>query len=269
MNWCSLTTVALSLVAAFSIPIWGHAAQPAKHSTTQQQKSSSGCGGSPNVIDNSGHIQINVTCHMINAWSTKNRMNSLEINQERLLLAKNPTELRITGTTFQRWLSDNGRISLTLEFENPRDIPIPEIEIDFLDPNSGASIPELKPLALTRSQVYREIGTNKFSLAAGTKTSLPVAFLDEIVEKQLINSGFCVFDTALKSESGSGEALFDNPGHSSTVGRTVLMRARLKSIFGQELVSTQFLWIFYGKGSDGKKFWYPGKQHWDALTCVN
>jgi hypothetical protein len=238
----------------------------------QVQQSSSGCG-SPNVIENSGRIQMRVLCQKITVLGQKTRMSSLEINQERLLLAQNPTELRITKAYLQPWLPDDQRTSLTLEFENPRNIPIPEIEIDFLDPESGASIPTLKPIPFTQSKVYREVGSHKFSLAAGAKTALPVAFLDEILGRQPLDPDLCAYDAALTLDKPLTEVHLDSleqphVGTIETQNRSLLVRARFKSIFQQQLSSTQWVWILYGKGSDGMQFWYPSEKRWGKLACV-
>lgn len=272
----NVITMALSLIVALS----AHALSGAKASIkaspvaeSKVQQSSSGCA-SPNINENSGMIQIMVLCPMVTILRPKTQMNSLEINQERLLLAQNPTELRITNAYLQRWLPDGQRMSLTLEFENPRGIPIPEIEIDFLDPESGASFSTLKPIPFTRSQVYREAGSYKFSLAAGAKTALPVAFLDEIVDRRSVDSSVCAFDAALTLDRPASDTSSNNPvqpnlGWSQTQHQALLVRARLKSIFDQQLSLTQWVWIVYGQDRDGKKFWHPSKQRWDTLTCVS
>jgi hypothetical protein len=238
----------------------------------QVKQSSSGCG-SPNISENSGKIQIEVSCRKVTVLRPKARMSSLEINQERLLLAQNPTELRITNAYLQRWLQDDQRISLTLAFENPRSIPIPDIEIDFLDPESGVSISALKPIPFTRSQLYREVGSYKFTLGAGEKTALPVAFLDEISERWPIASGLCAFDAALTLEPPASvlppyNSIGPDSGSSHTQHQALLVRARFKSIFEQQLSFTQWVWIVYAQGSDGMQFWYPSKKRWGALACV-
>lgn len=275
MRLRNVVTMALPLIVALSAHALSGATMPKKASTVAAphvQQSSSGCA-SPNIYENSGQIQIRVTCPQISVLRSSTRMSSLEINQERLLLAQHPTELRITNAYLQSWLPDGQRMSLTLEFENPRDIPIPEIEIDFLDPASGASIPTLKPIPFTRSNVYREVGSDKFSLAAGEKTALPVAFLDEIVDRHSLDLDLCAFDAAVTLNSPVSDRLANSPfpanvGASRIKYKSLLVRARFKSIFDQQLSSTQWVWIVYGQGSDGMRFWYPSKKRWDTLTCA-
>ena len=266
---------ALSLIAALSAHALSGATasqKAAKVAEAQIQQSSSGrC--SPNISGNSGQIQISLSCPEPVALRPKARMTSLEINQERLLLAQNPTELRITNAYLQSWLPDRERMSLTLEFENPRGIPIPEIEIDFLDPESGASIPMLKPIPFTRSQVYREAGSNKFSLVAGGKTALPVAFLDEIIDRHSPGTGLCAFDAAVTLDAPASDRLTNNSlqpnaGASRIRYKSLLVRARFKSIFNQQFSSTHWVWIVYGQGSDGAQFWYPSKKIWNTLNCA-
>lgn len=263
-------TMTLALVVPLSAYAVSETTASMKTSTVTKprvKQSSSGCA-SPNIDSNSGHVQIAVDCSKITAVKLNTHMSSLEINQERLLLAKNPTELRITNAYLQHWLPDGQRISLTLEFENPRDIPIPEIEIDILDPKSGASIPTLEPFPFTRSQVYREAGSNKFSLAAGGKTSLPIAFLDEIIASQSIGSDFCAFDAALSLDRPTSDPSLPDIGWGLVLYRSLLVRVRLKSIFNQRLSSTQWVWITYGRGDYGMQFWYPSKKLSGTLTCI-
>ena len=275
MKSCNVIIRALSLIVVLSAHALSGSTASAKASAVaepQIQQSSSGCG-SANISTNSGQIQIKVSCRKITVMRAKTRMNSLEINQERLLLAQNSTELHITNAYLQHWLPDGQRMSLTLEFENPRDIPIPEIEIDFLDPESGASISTLEPIPFTRSKVYREAGSHKFSLASGGKTALPVAFLDEIINRKSLGSDLCAFDVALTLDPAASYMPPDNlvrPYASSgqVQHEALLVRARFKSIFDQQLSSTQWVWIVYGQGSDGMQFWYPSKKRWGTLTCA-
>ncbi|MGN6828921.1 hypothetical protein [Paucibacter sp. M5-1] len=273
MRLRTVTRGVLSLIASLSVHAPNAAAEPTKLSPVGKprvQQSSHGCA-SPNITDNSGHIQIGVTCQNITILGQRNRMSSLEINQERLLLAQNPTEVRVTGAYLQSWLPDSDRISLTLEFENPRNIPIPEIEIDFLDPKSGPSIPMLKPIAFTPSQVYREVGSHKFSLAAGGKTALPVAFLDEIAARHSSDPDMCAFDAALSLEPpalDSQARMRPSSGAKQTRYLPLLLRVRFKSIFEQRQSSTRWVWIVYGRGSEGMLFWYPSKKSWNSLVCA-
>ena len=233
----------------------------------QIQQSSTGCG-SANITENSGQIQVAVQCQKVIVVGLKTHMTSLEINQERLLLAQNPTELRITNASLRRWLPDGQRMSLSLEFENPRDIPVPEIEIDFLDPDSGGSIPLLKPMPFSQSEVYREVGSHKFALGAHGKTTLPVAFLDEIVRRQPPNSGLCAFDAALTSDEPIADPGQPKGSSSSIKHQALLVRARFKTIFDQQVSFTQWVWVVFGQGSEGRQFWYPSKQRWDTLNCA-
>jgi hypothetical protein len=265
-------TMALSLILAQSAFATGRATGDTKAPTvakSQVRQSSSGCG-SPNIGENSGRLQVQVSCQMVTVLGLRTRMSSLEIHQDRLLLAKNPTELRITNAYLRSWLPDHGRVSLTLEFENPRDIPIPEIEVDFLDPRSGSSIPKLKPIRLTPSGVYREIGTRKFSLAAGGKAALPVAFLDEIARD---GQDGCPFDAAVTGDPPPSKEAPSDPAHPNSASQTgyqaLLVRTRFKTIFDQEVSSTSWIWIVHGQGSDGAQFWYPSEKRWGKLICAH
>lgn len=267
--------MALSLGVALSAHAFNGATARQKAETAAEprvrQSSSGRC--SPNITANSGRTEVTLSCPEIIVLGPKTRMSSLEINQERLLLAKNPTELRITNATLESWLADGQRLSLTLEFENPGGIPIPEIEIDFLDPVSGDSFSKLKAIPFTRSKVYREAGSHKFSLPAGGKTALPVAFLDEIVARQSLGSDLCAFDAAITLDSPASDTAPKNParpdfGSSLVRHQPLLMRARYKSIFDQQLSFTRWVWIVYGQGSDGMQFWYPSKKRWGPLTCA-
>lgn len=268
MKQHTLFTTALVVLSIHALSGAAETLNTSMVATHQVQQSSSGCG-SPNIGENSGRIQMTVSCQKITVLRKRARLNSLEINQERLLLAQNPTELRITKAYLQPWLPDGQRTSLTLEFENPRNLPIPEIEIDFLDPESGASIPTLKPIPFTQSQVYREVGSHKFSLAAGAKTALPVAFLDEIIGRQSHDPDLCAFDAALTMDTPTRDVSIDTrTGFYRTQTQSLLVRIRFKSIFEQQLSSTQWVWILYGKGSEGMQFWYPSEKRWRDLACV-
>nr|CBA28129.1 hypothetical protein Csp_A05740 [Curvibacter putative symbiont of Hydra magnipapillata] len=131
----------------------------------------------------------------------------------------------------------------------------------------------LKPIPFTRSQVYREAGSNKFSLAAGGKTALPVAFLDEIIDRHSPGTGLCAFDAAVTLDA-PGTDRFTNNSLQSNIGasriryKSLLVRARFNSIFNQQLSSTYWVWIVYGQGSEGSQFWYPSKKVWNPLTCA-
>jgi len=276
MRTRTITRVALWLCAFLPVAQSSAATQPPKANASpksQVQQTSRGCG-SPNIHDNSGQIGIGVTCQYITVMGRGTHMNSLEINQERLLLAKNPTELRITDAYLRAWLPDDRRISLTLEFENPRDIPIPEIEVDFLDPDSGDTIASLKPIPFVQSQVYREAGSQKFSMDAKSKTALPVAFLDEIVKRQIRDPEMCAIDASLTSKSPSFDARADDleppvDGARSVQYLSLLVRMRFKSIFEQQMTVTRWIWVVYGKGTEGMQFWYPSKRKWSGLVCVS
>lgn len=268
-TYCNL---ALLLFTAYSANATSGATNGAKDIPARNlnvvQSSTGDC--TTNIGEVSGKVQVTTSCnkYYVKNLNSKAKLNVLEIHQDQLMLAQHPTELRISRAYLRPWLGDFGRASLTLQFENPRDIPIPEIEIDLLDPKSGSSIPALKPRPLTQSSTYREIGSHKFGLLAGGKTDLPVAFLDEVTNPQYLEAGKCAFDAALTLDRPSDLPSEISPGHQSFSYDALLVRARYKTIFGQEVSSTRWIWIVYGQGSEGQKFWYPSETRWNTLTCI-
>ncbi len=267
---------AIAMALSLGLTAYSWATEPTntpKAPKPQVSQSSAGCA-SPNVGENSGRLQIAVDCRRIWVLDSKAHMNSLEVNEERLLLAKNPAEVRITNAYLRAWLPDGGRMSLTLEYENPRDLPIPEIEVDFLDPASGKSIPTLKSIPFTLSEVYREIGTHKFSLEAGGTTALPAAFLDEIVQRQHHLPDMCPYDASVTGDAASSDAKPHDVAQSDAGAPTVersplLVRIRLKSIFELPQTSTRWVWIVYGKRGDPRNIGTRARsagRSWFALS---
>lgn len=243
---------------------------------------SEGCGTTTIGAVDHGKVSVSThtDCRVIHNYTTRKSVSPYERDMHKVLLARNPTEVALTGATFSPWLDDRGRVSLNVKLSNARDLPVRSVRAELVDAKSGPSFAKLKAFSVERSRIYKTIGAETVSIPAGSSVNLPVAFLDEFLAKISPEpEGFCAYDVSLTandqfSEEYQKQVVTQMMSGETSSGATrskvlgIPLRISMESIFEEKLVSHTWVYVSYVDKSSTGKIWYPSKKKFDTPRCL-
>jgi hypothetical protein len=177
-------------VAFLYLPVWPAMAEPASppvnHEAVKNVNSGLGTQFNYNVFK-ANTITINTKDGKITERidlpekATPGKLNRLEFAQYRYLLATNPTELEVSGLTFERWAGDSEPY-FTISIKNGSNLPAEQVAIWLLAPKtSGEKESRRIKFAKSHTLDHLDIGDkSKLSISKSHITKLPLAAKSEI-----------------------------------------------------------------------------------------
>ncbi|WP_185754270.1 hypothetical protein [Luteibacter sp. 9135] len=211
--------------------------------------------------------------------------------QDSYLIATHPTRVKITGALFTTWVEDNSAPFLSLEFTNDSDLPALSTKIDVLRQESAEAFTNMKPYAIHRSRIFRQLDANSFSIDAKSTITLPIVSIEDLASMILpqVPRDYCAYDASigigtdpdeqkartdmLERESyslffhpesrGTGKAEFAN-----LLQVPVLMRIRFKNVFGGQSSQYTKAFVYYAQRGSTASIWYPTTKKLGPLQCI-
>lgn len=207
---------------------------------------------------------------IINSFDLKSLTNVAD-KLNALIPALYPTNVELVDIQWEQWLGDS-EDQLTVSLKNQSEVPASDITVRVLNPASGNTYAKLKPFELRKSNALRELEGSNIALAAGTSTRLPVVGITDL--KTIVRPdvhGYCIYDASLETEKlGAGMDSFDAglTGESRTRTIGVLLQVGFKTIFGENILYTKWVFVKYATRDSNFVVDKVGKKK-VALKCID
>lgn len=188
---------------------------------------------SPSVGTNYG--SINVKSFNIHRPSSLG-LNSLEKKREALLVAENPTILKVTGIRFLHWFGDKEPY-LGLQLANLSKLPALDVKVSMLNNSTAATLAKLRPHQFSKSYTLKILEGSLINVGSGGNIEIPIAPLSELkktINQSCITSVGMDYDNTKLSLNSFDEN--SNSGFASVNRQGLYFKVSYKTIF-QESVS--------------------------------
>lgn len=175
------------------------------------------------------------------------KLNALQRHQDALLLAQNPTKVKITNSQFLHWSSDS-ELFLTVTLRNVSKLPAYEVEYGIPDQVRSGPSKTVRFTALTQSASIPKNVRLEYGIEPDEEFVTPLIGISELREFMKLREGYCIVTTRVIENPGKFPELpFKQGQWGTSVDYAIPFAFTYRSIFEQKYILNSALSVIVAK----------------------